>query len=465
MGGAHVATNPELSKLLDAVREGWLPSAIYSDPSIFEVERRKLFSRTWQLLAHESEVPNNGDYVVRRVLEDSFIVARGDDGEVRVFLNLCRHRGGRVCRNESGNTRRFLCPYHAWSYKTDGSLAGVPYHDEAYGGEDGLSKADFGLLPPPRTEIFNGLVFINLNPDVEPFLEHLGDFRTYLEFYFPAKPRSVEVRGPQRWRFKANWKVGAENFAGDSYHTPHTHASTGAIKLVSSAATTNRKAGIMYAAGGGNGATFVLGAGDFQQRLRSVGYPDDMIEHLRGTFSPAIRSMIEKDGVLPSASTLFPNLSLLQISARIDDNGTVAPFTTARIWQPVSATETEIFSFFVVEKDAPAEFKEKSYKAYIMCFGTSGMFEQDDMDAWVTLTRMTQGYMSGSVHLHSRMGLRADGTPLNQPLPQFSGPGVAHIGFNEHNQRRWLTTWADYLEMDDPQPPLQMGRPLRHAAE
>jgi hypothetical protein len=100
-----------------------------------------------------------------------------------------------------------------------------------------------------------------------------------------------------------------------------------------------------------------------------------------------------------------------------------------------------------------------------MCFGTAGMFEQDDMDAWVTLTRMTQGYMSGSVHLHSRMGLRGDGTPLNQPLPQFSGPGVAHIGFNEHNQRRWLTTWADYLEMDEPQPPLQMGRPLRQAAE
>jgi hypothetical protein len=190
-----------------------------------------------------------------------------------------------------------------------------------------------------------------------------------------------------------------------------------------------------------------------------------MIKRMADTMSPVMRDIIQKDGVLPSASTLFPNISLLQISARVDDNGTVAPFTTIRVWQPISATETEIFSFFVVDKDASPEFKEKSYKAYIMCFGTSGMFEQDDMDAWVTLTRVTRGYMSGSVHLHSRMGLQVDNTPLNPPLKEFSGPGVAHIGFNEHNQRRWLTTWADYLEMDPPVAPVRMAHPIAQAAE
>jgi phenylpropionate dioxygenase-like ring-hydroxylating dioxygenase large terminal subunit len=459
-----VATE-EMSRTLDAVRQGWIPTSIYSDSAVFEAEKRKLFNRTWQFLAHESEIPKNGDYVVRRVIDDSFIVARGDDGKVRAFLNLCRHRGGQVCRNESGNTKRFLCPYHAWAYKTDGSLAGVPYHQEAYGGDAELNKAEFGLFPPPHTEIFNGLIFINLDPGAKPLQEQLGDFKTYLEFYFPPSPRHVEVRGPQRWRFKANWKVGAENFSGDTYHTPHTHASTGAIKLVSSAATTNRKAGIMYAAGGGSGATFRLGEGSFEQRLRAVGYPDDMIKRMSDYMSPAVRGMIEKDGVLPSAGTLFPNLSMLQISARVDDSGEVYPFTTIRSWQPISATETEILSFFVVDSDATPEFKEKSYKAYVMCFGTSGMFEQDDMDAWVTLTRMTQGYMSGSVHLHSRMGLRQDGTPLTEPLKEFSGPGVAHIGFNEYNQRLWLTRWADYLEMDQPSRPVRAAHPMAQAAE
>ena len=455
----------ELSQTLDAVRQGWIPTRIYSDPAVFDAEKRTLFSRTWHFVAHESEIPNDGDYVVRRVLEDSFIVARGDDGKVRAFLNLCRHRGGQVCRNESGNTKRFICPYHSWAYKSDGSLAGVPYHQEAYGGDAQLNRAEFGLLAPPHTKIFNGLVFINLDPDAKPFEEFLGEFSTYLEFYFPPPPRKVEVRGPQRWRFNANWKVAAENFSGDTYHTPHTHSSTGLIKLVSSAATTNRKSGIIFAADGGNGATFRLPEGGFEERLRAVGYPDEMIKRLAETMSPVMRNMIQKDGVLPSASTLFPNISLLQISARVDDEGTVAPFTTIRVWQPISATETEIFSFFVVDKDATPEFKEKSYKAYIMCFGTSGMFEQDDMDAWVTLTRVTRGYMSGSVHLHSRMGLQVDNTPLNPPLKEFSGPGVAHIGFNEYNQRRWLTTWADYLEMAPPVAPVRMTHPVAQAAE
>jgi phthalate 3,4-dioxygenase subunit alpha len=460
------AIAPEIARALDDIRQGWIPASIYSDPLVLQEESRRLFSRTWHLMAHESEVPDNGDYVVRRLLNDSFIVARGDDGEVRVLLNLCRHRGGQVCRNESGNARRFMCPYHAWNYANDGSLVGVPYHQEAYGGEGVLPRADYGLLSPPRMETFNGLIFINLDPDARPLADYLGDFAKYLAFYFPPQPRRVEVRGPQRWRFKANWKIGAENFSGDTYHTPHTHASTGVIRLVTSAATSNRKAGIIFAAGYGNGATFRLQPGTFEERLRSVGYPDDQIKRLEEHLSPEMRGLIEKDGVLPSASTLFPNLSLLHISARIDDAGTLAPFTTARIWVPVSATETEAYSFFVVDKDASPAFKQASYKAYIMCFGTSGMFEQDDMDAWVTLTRMTQGYMSGSVRLHSRMGVRPDNTPLNEPLQGFSGPGIAHIGFNEYNQRRWLNLWADHMAMDVPPPPVRaLERSRRQAAE
>jgi len=456
--------SPKLARTLSEIRDGWIPAAIYSDPDVFEQERRSLFTRTWQFVAHESELPQNGDYVVRNVLNDSFIVARGDDGVVRAFLNLCRHRGGQVCRTESGNTRRFVCPYHAWSYKTDGTLVGVPYHEEAYGSEAELRKADFGLHAPPRIDLFNGLIFVNLDPAARPLADCLGGFATYLEFYFPAPPRRVELRGPQRWRFKANWKIPAENFSGDAYHTPHTHASTGQIRLVSSAATTNRRAGIIYAIDGGSGATFRLDAGDFAERLRSVGYTDDRIAVLDRSLSPALRSLIEKDGVIPSAGTFFPNFSMLHLWARIDDHGKLAPFTTVRLWQPISATETEILSWFVADADASEEFKENSYKAYLMCFGTSGMFEQDDMDAWVTLTRATQGYLSSSVLLNSRMGLKSDGSALHGPVQTFSGPGVAHLGFNEFNQRRWLRMWADYLEMSPPAPPLpephpEVGRP------
>lgn len=295
----------ELHSILEDVREGWVPARIYNDPEVFKEEGRSLFARTWQFLAHESEVPNKNDYVVRRILDDSFIVARGGDGEVRAFLNICRHRGGQVCRNESGNTRRFVCPYHSWAYKTDGELAGVPYHEEAYGGEENLPRAEYSLLQPPRVDKMDGMVFANLNPDAPPLAEVMGEYAKYAAFYLGGDG-SAEVRGPQRWRFKANWKVGPENFIGDTYHTPHTHASVGAIGLVSSAATSNRKAGVsFYTSNGNGGATFRLGDGDFRQRMASIGYPDAQIDRLGKVLPREIYNMIDSQGLIPSASTFF----------------------------------------------------------------------------------------------------------------------------------------------------------------
>src|SRR5688500_12889663 len=120
----------DLDRVIREMATGRFPAGIYSDPLVFERERESLFSRTWQFLAHESEIPAPGDYVVRRILDDSFIVARGADAQVRVLLNVCRHRGMQVCRAEAGHTSMFRCPYHAWTYANDGRLIGVPFHGE-----------------------------------------------------------------------------------------------------------------------------------------------------------------------------------------------------------------------------------------------------------------------------------------------------------------------------------------------
>jgi phenylpropionate dioxygenase-like ring-hydroxylating dioxygenase large terminal subunit len=440
-----------LATTLRELRRGWIPAHVYSDAAVFEQERKRLFGRTWQFLAHESEVPNVGDYVVRQLLDDSFIVIRGDDGKVRALLNMCRHRGMQICRAEQGNAKRLTCPYHMWSYRTDGRLFGVPFHDEAYGGNAGLPREEMSLIAP-ATELFNGMVFINLDDNAPPLREYLGDFATYLSFYTAPSPAGVEVRGPQRWRFKGNWKISSENFAGDSYHTPHTHASMAEIGVMSGARGGSRKGGAVYYAGHGAGATFKLGDGNFEERLASIGYPEAMIRARAETWPEAVRQIIGKDGFVPSASTLFPNLSMLHLWAKIDDAGTLAPFTTIRLWQPVSPEETETLSWFVVDKSATDEFKAASYKAYLMCFGSTGMFEQDDMENWSLVTRMSRGEMGRRVHLHNRMGLAEDGSPIAAALDDFSGPGVAHVGFSEHNQRRWMEMWSSYMAQDTPAP-------------
>ncbi|HLN71622.1 MAG TPA: Rieske 2Fe-2S domain-containing protein [Streptosporangiaceae bacterium] len=130
----------DLAAVVSDVRQGMIPAHIYGDPEIFALERDRLFARSWVFLAHESEIPDPGDYVVRRVLADSFIVARDESGVVRVLFNMCLHRGMQVCRAEMGNASHFRCPYHAWTYRNDGRLAGLPFHAEAYGGEDGVEN-------------------------------------------------------------------------------------------------------------------------------------------------------------------------------------------------------------------------------------------------------------------------------------------------------------------------------------
>ncbi|HAC04452.1 MAG TPA: aromatic-ring-hydroxylating dioxygenase subunit alpha, partial [Gemmatimonadetes bacterium] len=92
-----------LQSVIDDVRRGMIPAKIYSDPEIFALERRRVFGHAWLFMAHESEIRDPGDYVVRRIVDDSFIVCRDETGEVRVLFNMCLHRGMQVCRSEIGN--------------------------------------------------------------------------------------------------------------------------------------------------------------------------------------------------------------------------------------------------------------------------------------------------------------------------------------------------------------------------
>jgi phthalate 3,4-dioxygenase subunit alpha len=439
-------------QVLRDVRRGMIPAHIYNDRELFEMERDRLFSRAWLFVAHESEIPQDGDYVVRRVLNDSFIVARDSHGEIRAMFNMCLHRGMQVCRAEMGNASNFRCPYHGWSYRNDGRIIGLPFHNVAYGGEAGFKRKGQTLLPAPNLASYNGLIFISMDPDAPSLEDFLGDFRFYLDFYTKQSSRGLEVRGPQRWRIKANWKIGAENFAGDMYHTPQTHASVVEIGLFREPKAEKRKDGATYWADKGGGTTYKLPPGTFEERMRYVGYTDGMIERVKSVWSAQQQQVVGDDGFMISAASCFPNLSFVHNWPKVEDGDDVLPFISIRTWQPISENETEVHSWFAVDAAAPEQYKKNSYKAYLMCFGSTGMFEQDDVENWVSLTNTAAGSMARRLLLNSRMGLLDDDRPVVEPLPaeQFHGPGTVRIGYSEHNQRALLRLWAEHLEL----PPL-----------
>ncbi|MFD1237375.1 Rieske 2Fe-2S domain-containing protein [Pseudonocardia benzenivorans] len=438
----------DLDLVLGDVRRGMIPAHIYNDEGIFRLEKERLFSRAWLFVGHESEIPQVGDYVVRRVLEDSFILSRGEDGQVRGLFNMCLHRGMQVCRAEMGNASHFRCPYHGWSYRNDGRIVGLPFHKDAYGGEAGFKRKGQTLLPAPSLDTYNGLIFISLDPDAPPLREYLGDFTFFLDYYTRQSGSGIELRGPQRWRVKANWKIGAENFAGDMYHTPQTHTSVVEIGLFREPKAAKRKDGNTYWAGNGGGTTYKLPPGTLEEKLRYVGYPDVMIEKMKQQWSQDQLDVIGRDGFMISAASIFPNMSFVHNWPRVEDTDDVLPFISLRTWQPVGPDETEVLSWFAVDAEAPEEFKALSYKAYLMCFGSTGMFEQDDVENWVSLTNTAAGSMARRLLLNSRMGILEDGTEVVPPLTheQYAGPGEAHVGYGEYNQRHLLNRWADMLE-------------------
>ncbi len=438
-----------IQQVLADVRRGMIPAHIYNDAEIFELEKERLFSRAWMFVGHESEIPQPGDYVVRRVLEDSFIISRDEQGTIRALFNMCLHRGMQVCRAEMGNASHFRCPYHGWSYRNDGRIVGLPFHKEAYGGEEGFARKGATLLPAPNLANYNGLLFVNMDPDAMPLDEYLGDFKFYLDYYTKQSASGIELRGPQRWRIKANWKIGVENFAGDMYHTPQTHTSVVEIGLFREPKAEKRKDGMTYWAGRGGGTTYKLPPGDLEERLAYIGYPPEMIERMKQLWSTDQLQVIGEDAFMISAASLFPNMSFVHNWPKVEEEGDeVVPFISLRMWQPVSESETEVMSWFAVDAEAPEEFKELSYKAYLMCFGSTGMFEQDDVENWVSLTNTAKGSMARRLLLNSRMGMLNDGSPVVPALTreEFSGAGSAYVGYSEHNQRNFLEEWADHLE-------------------
>jgi p-cumate 2,3-dioxygenase subunit alpha len=193
---------------------------VFTDPHLLELERQRVFEHSWIYAGHESEIPQPGDFRARNVAGRPVVLVRGSDGQVRVLLNTCTHRGALVCRQASGNTKSFQCPYHAWTFSNQGDLIGVP-------GEDAYSAAfdryELALATAPRLEIYRGFVFISFNAAIEGLITYLAGAREYLDLVCDQSEVGMEiVSGTQLYSMRANWKLLVEN-SMDGYHAPVTH--------------------------------------------------------------------------------------------------------------------------------------------------------------------------------------------------------------------------------------------------
>jgi glycine betaine catabolism A len=200
-----------------------LPGSYYTDPAIFEREKRDIFEKQWMYVCRAQDAPTPGRFVRATVGNESVIVVRGRDGELRAFLNVCRHRGAALCLTDSGDAGRSIrCPYHSWTYRLDGSLMSAPN----WRSMAAIDKAGYGLHPVALVE-WHGLVWLNLAENPAPFGDQVWGQLDYRLGGDRAKFARYDLAGLVAGRrvdytVAANWKIIQENFQ-ECYHCATIH--------------------------------------------------------------------------------------------------------------------------------------------------------------------------------------------------------------------------------------------------
>lgn len=426
--------------------EGLIPAAIFNDPEIHRRELEQVFARAWCYVGHESEVAKRGDYVLRYIGEDAFVLVRDEENTIRVLFDACRHRGTQICRAEKGNASHFRCPYHGWTYKNTGELIGVPGYADAY---KGMPRKDWGLHQASKVDSVHGFIFASLDPNAPSLDEYLGDMKFYLDLLFGLTEGGMEVIGePHRWVVDANWKVGADNFAGDDYHTIFLHKSQFDIGAIQIPARENMK-GYHVQVCNGHTITFSMDPDPNAGPPYFWAYPEEIVSQFKlDKLSKEQAELARRARV--SVGTIFPNFSFLTFPATRDPKRLPPiPCMTVRQWQPRGPGQMELWSWVLAWKEAPEEFKRESYKTTMATFSTSGTFEQDDTEPWTSLTRNagTVFARKRDFRLNYKMGMEGIGT--SKPVSDFPGPGLAYYPrYEEGAQRSLWQRWHEYMTRD-----------------
>ena len=218
--------NPEAIRAL--VQPDRVHRDLYIDQELFELEQENFFANTWNYVAHDSQLATPGDYISVDIAGQPLIVVRHTDGSVRVMKNRCAHKGSRLVSAPCGNTGKFFrCPYHAWTYRTDGALLAIPLKIGYEGTALSECESSRGLTPVKNVRLYRGFIFVKLNDAGVGFEEYFGDSLSSIDNMADRSPEGeLEIAGGcLRFVHQCNWKMFVENL-NDTMHPMVAHESS-----------------------------------------------------------------------------------------------------------------------------------------------------------------------------------------------------------------------------------------------
>ena len=426
---------------------GQVSREIFVSDEIYQREQEQVFTRAWMFVGHESQVPKPGDYFVSCMGEESVILCRDRDSRLHVFLNSCRHRGMKVCRYDEGNAPVFTCPYHGWSYATDGTLAGVPYFKDAY--REKLDKSQWGLVEVAQLCAYKGTIWATWDESAPPFLDYLGPFKQFLDLTLDAwdgREGGTEViGGVQKWVIPCNWKFPAENFSGDSYHNI-SHRSVDMVGIGPSGTGRRdtkerelaRRLQVSFPERGHQTGVYVLPQG----LPAPPAYQDssEVSEYFRVCEEERRRRKGKWGQVSGSPGEIFPNTALHPRQPR-----------SIAVWHPRGTHHTEAWRWYLVDEDAPPEVKDFLRQYYLRYSGPGGLTEQDDMENWNYAHAASRGTIARRYPYTYEQGMGFEQTNFRCHGIDFPGVvmDLTEAKSSEQNLRNFYARWQQFMDADN----------------
>ncbi len=415
----------EMLEMVD-IEKGTVDRRIFSAQDIYELELERIFARAWNFMAHDSQIPNPGDFFMTFIGEDRVIVVRDTDGNPQVLVNTCRHRGNAICRAEEGHATSFMCTYHGWTYDLKGALVGVPGFKEVYHEE--LDRENWGLIKAAQVDTYKGFIFACLDPEAPSFPDYLGDVgRMSIDMVAEKGEDIIVAGGIQKYTIPCNWKFAADN-VWDFYHSI-THQSA----LMSGWQQNNlRRPGDLTTNFAQPNMAFLgeyghVYGGPENNPNNPLTVTQSQEWRQRPQAKQAFGSLIDRIPI--SHPQIFPNFwvtgpGLAQVSMRL----------------PKGPTKTEIWWFTFLDRTTPQKHGAQLHQA-MHSFGPAGMAEQDDGENWGQSTLGAFGTVSRRHPLNYSMGL-GRGEIIDDELspPRIESPSVT-----EHPQLWHYRAWSEWM--------------------
>ncbi|MCA1921001.1 Rieske 2Fe-2S domain-containing protein [Buttiauxella noackiae] len=409
---------------------------IFIDEQLFELEMKHIFEGGWVYLAHESQIPEPGDYFTLTLGRQPVIITRDKKSELHGLINSCAHRGAMLCRRKAGNKSSFTCPFHGWTFSNNGKL--LKAKDESVGGypENFKQHGSHDLKKLPRFESYRGFLFGSLSEDVMPLNDYLGETLKIIDLIVDQAPDGLEVlQGASSYIYEGNWKLGAENGA-DGYHVSVVHwnyASTMSRRNYEEEGTQAVDAnGWSKSIGGGYGfehGHMLLWTRALNPQVRPVFAERDRLTAQFGELRAD--QMVNETRNL----CLYPNVYLMdQFSTQI------------RVIRPLAVDKTEVTIYCFAPKGEAPETRATRIRQYEDFFNVSGMGTPDDLEEfracqngylgqnleWSDLSRGAQHWVYGPDEHAQKAGF----------VPQMSGirseDEALYIAHHHHWQQTML---------------------------